>query len=432
MFTPLTFKLIPRAVKRERQLTLPSFYSLDWFAYAKHCEGFDSKENLSFQKMMKDVKKASGTWRGLIKSLIGSADTLELLKNRVDCLNIDTIFKTKIRSVLMWVPSGAGIKKENLSDLVELLSPILTDWLVVPICSDVTSNEEAEKYILNDRIPEALRQGKRGVWILSSGMGARSFSVPHIDLVILAYDKGSEGATVQRMFRALTSEQGKSHAHILSLSIDGNRDEKFSGMILETAVKMQLRNQNSLEQNLREVLRTLCLFDVVKDGKLVQITEDEYAQRYLEASSISRLCYNEGFDFFGDPEVVQLISSITSSTSKKPKLDLAFDLGQSYESKDSVKSLTPKQKKEAVQDFREKLRSIALNIHVLALAAATSDLNEAIEIFKSDSQMNQELEEIFGLDIYGIESLLIKGVFNRQILETSMIVSFNKNNNLIK
>lgn len=431
MFKTLTYKLIPRAIEYERKLTIPKLYRLDWSSYAKYCEGFDSDENPAFQKMMQDPIKSTGIWRGLISSLIGTADNLNLLKERVDLFNIDSIFESRIRSVMMWCPQGAGVTKDNLNQLAEILKPILVDWLIVPINSDVTTNENAERMILDESIPEAKRLGKRGVWILSSGMGARSFSVPDIDLTILAYDKGSVNATIQKMFRALTSGSNKQFGHILSLSIDGNRDEKFADMISDTAIKMQNFNNKSFEENLNEVLRTLNLFDIVKDGKLVQIFADTYCKKMLEVTSISRMCYNQTFDIFGDQEVLNLVSNITTSSRKKIDIPIDLLLGKTKE-KPSFREISSKEKKKVEEDFREKLRSIAENMHVLAVASATSDLNEAISIFKDDRQMNSEFEEIFGIDIYGFELLLNKGVFNQKILQTAMIVSFNENQNLIK
>lgn len=432
MFTPLTYNLIPRAIEYERKLTIPKLYRLDWSSYAKYCEGFNSDENPAFQKMMQDPIKSTGIWKGLISSLIGSGDNLSLIKERVDLFNIDSIFKSRIRSVMMWCPQGSGITKDNLNQLAEILTPILVDWLVVPINSDVTSNEKVEKMIFDELIPEAKRLGKRGVWILSSGMGARSFSVPDIDLTILAYDKGSVNATIQKMFRALTSGGNKQFGHILSLSIDGNRDEKFADIISDTAIKMQNFNNKSFEENLNEVLRTLNFFDIVKDGKLIQIFADTYCQKMLEATSISRMCYNGTFDIFGDQEILNVALQITSSSKKKNQIPVDLLLGKTKEPSSSKKNVSPREKKKVEEDLREKLRSIGKNMHVLSVASATSDLNEAISIYKNDTQMNSEFQEIFGIDIYGFELLLNKGVFNQKILQTAMIVSFNKNQNLIK
>ena len=69
---------------------------------------------------------------------------------------------------------------------------------------------------------------------------------------------------------------------------------------------------------------------------------------------------------------------------------------------------------------------------VLSVASATSDLNEAISVFKNDEQMNSEFLELFGIDIYDFEKLLKKGIYNSKILQTAMIVSFNKYQNSIK
>jgi hypothetical protein len=432
MFTPLSYELIPRATEQEAKLTIPKFYRLDWSAYPKHCEEFDPDENPSFQKMMQDPNKSTGIWKGLIRSLVGSADNAILKKERVDMFNIDSIFKNRIRSVMMWCPQGAGIKKDNLNQLSEVLKSILVDWLVVPINSDVTSNENVERMILDEKLPEAEDSGKRGVWILSSGMGARSFSVPDIDLTILAYDKGLVNTTIQKMFRALTSGKNKQFGHILSLSIDGNRDQKFADMISDTAIKMQNSNNKSFNENLSEVLRTLNFFDIVKDGKLVQIFADTYCEKILEATSISRMCYNQRFDIFADREILDIVSKITPSTKKQNRIPVNLLLGKTKDQSPTTKGNFSKEKKKIEEDFREKLRSIAENMCVLSVASATSDLNEAISVFKNDEQMNSEFLELFGIDIYDFEKLLKKGIYNSKILQTAMIVSFNKYQNSIK
>lgn len=107
-------------------------------------------------------------------------------------------------------------------------------------------------------------------------------------------------------------------------------------------------------------------------------------------------------------------------------------MGKTKEPSFSKKNISSREKKKVEEDLREKLRSIAENMYVLSVASATSDVNEAIYKFKNDEQLNSEFKEIFGIDIYGFELLLNKGVFNQKILQTAMIVSFNKNQNLIK
>ena len=126
-----------------------------------------------------------------------------------------------------------------------------------------------------------------------------SFIIPDINVAILSYDNGDKGATSQKMSRPLTAGPNKKIGHIISLSIDGNRDDKIAPIILETANKIADSEDIDSVDAIRRVMKTMPIFQMQPDGYLYELEPDSYAKEVFATSNSHRLIVNKDrlFDY---------------------------------------------------------------------------------------------------------------------------------------
>lgn len=300
----------PRAVQFEKQLPNIKFYQLDWGKYVPLVDTdiFDQAEVPSFTKAIEDTLRAQGFWRGLAESLVGKAQD-ELAHARADQCALSGFIKDEVNSVMMFVSGSA--KKTEMDKLGVLLSGILTDWDVKVVNGNHTSNAKVEQQV-KQWIDIAKHNGKRGVWLISSAMATRSFSVSNINVVLLAYDAGSQGATIQKISRALTPGGGKSTGHIVSLSLVSGRDDKTDAIILESAKKVAETQEVDLEEALRRVHRTMPIF-TIDDGYSVQLNVSDYLNKVLTLTGCKRVAVNQNAFILNAEDIYEMISKVSKS-----------------------------------------------------------------------------------------------------------------------
>jgi DNA-binding NarL/FixJ family response regulator len=187
---------------------------------------------------------------------------------------------------MMFLPGSTT--NANLQEIKPIAEQALRGFRVVLISgAEDISNATAEKSVKAE-IEQAEKLSQH-VLILSAGMAQRSFSVPEITELYLAYDTGDNGATIQKMSRTLTPHRAGKVGRVISLSFDPNRDDKFDAMMIETAQNYKRNHSISdLKQALRDVLRTVDIFKCQAAGA-VKIEVDEYLEQTLARKSIDRV-----------------------------------------------------------------------------------------------------------------------------------------------
>ncbi len=288
-------------------------YEMDLSAYAaKQDELIDDESMMaSFTKACtpnttKDGLRAPGFWTGFYSAIAGSSWDLEgfALSNAVgstDC-------------VMQFLPGSCT--KIAASYIAEIASAQLGKlYDVFVINGDTTSNAEAEG-MANDAIIAAGKEGRK-VWFISQGMAARSFSVPAIDTVLLTYDGGDLGATLQKLSRALTKGEDNKVGHIVSISIDPNREDKVASMVLDAAAKAAEQNDTDLKDELKRAYATFPLFSVDADGCKVPLSEDAYIERAMSLNASLPLTVNRSNLFTLDFEsALSLADQIVSKKTR--------------------------------------------------------------------------------------------------------------------
>jgi hypothetical protein len=134
------------------------------------------------------------------------------------------------RVAMMFFPDNT--KVNNLIEIGKITQNVLPGWTVVVLNGATVINAgECES-----KVDDILNSTNKHVLIISAKMAQRSFSEELIDELYLAYDKGQDGATIQKMSRALTSNSTDKVARIFSLSFDPNRDDKLDTMVFQAAL----------------------------------------------------------------------------------------------------------------------------------------------------------------------------------------------------
>jgi len=273
-----------RAIQFEKNLAKVKFYRYSWGQFLSHLDKHELKFNPSFTKASKSVAKHQGFWSGLYKSLIGNSPILDAndycLSN---CLEGD-----EVKSVVQFV----SMYNTQMEKLGSIARAILSQFFeVIVVNGNEVKGEYAEQYV-KDAIRSAKMKGKN-VWIIASQMCQRSFSVPDINVVLLTYDNGEMGATVQRMSRALTAGDSEKTGHIISLSIDGNRDDKVTPMIYDVAKQVADHEGIDIVDALKKVMKSTPIFQMGEDGYNIQLDPDDYSREVFSSSSGHRIMIND-------------------------------------------------------------------------------------------------------------------------------------------
>lgn len=272
-----------RAVEFEKNLPQVKFYSYDWKRFLPHLNEHELKYNPSFTKASKNVSKNQGFWFGLYKSLISNSS----IENSNDYSLFNCIEDDTVESVIQFV-SMTNVQMKKLESIAK--STIDQYFDIMIINGDKVKGKDAEEYV-KDALRVAKSKGKN-VWVIASQMCQRSFSIPEINVVLLTYDNGEIGATVQRMSRCLTAGNNEKIGHIISLSIDGNRDDKVTPMIFDAAKQVACHEDIDTVTALRKVMKTLPIFQMGIDGYNIQLNADDYSREVFSSSNSHRIIMN--------------------------------------------------------------------------------------------------------------------------------------------
>ena len=275
-------KQFKRAYGFEKCLAKVRFYRYDWSRFVSLIDGHEMKFLPSFSKASKNVKKNQGFWTGLYKSFMGTSPIMD-----ANDFSLANCIEGTANSVMQFV----SMENKQMHHLESIAKSILGEFYdVYVINGDVIKGEDAEQFV-NDKIRIAEQNGKQ-VWIIASQMCQRSFSIPEINVVLLTYDNGDLGATIQKMSRALTAGDGEKVGHIISISIDGTRDDKISPMILDAARKVADHEDIDIVSALRKVIKTLPIFEMGEDGYNIQLEADDYSKEIFSSSNSHRIMIN--------------------------------------------------------------------------------------------------------------------------------------------
>ena len=402
-------KQCKRAVKFENNLVNVEFYRFDWSRFVPMLIGKNEDLNPSFSKCSVDVLKNTAFWTGLYQTMLGISSDIDL-----NDYSLSNCLRGNSESIIQFVSmSNAQLKK-----LEKVANSVLGQFYdVYAICGDDIEGKDAEQFV-KDKIIVA-KQNNKKVWIIASQMCQRSFSVADINVVLLSYDNGDLGATMQKISRALTNGNREKTGYIISLSIDGNRDDKIAPMIMDAAEQVAEHEGISLPDALRKVMKTFPIFQMDEDGYPVKLLPDEYAKELFSTSKGIRLAVNKESIYLTDldSEAFDILSQldVPSATIKQIR---EFVKGKTYQPREQTKELTKKEKDEMhsfiLKNIVNILDNLAVTLHYQKMIRDRITYSDLIYILNNE----KDSSNMVGVNGNQFSTLVDIGFIQKGILET--------------
>lgn len=366
----------------------------------------------SWSKFAAQPVKAKGFFTNMLQAVFEG-------KGGDDSLNVDyqTGRKAKegIKVAMMFLPGSTT--NDNLKEIKPIAEQALRGFRIVLVsgAEDMT-NATAEREV-REAI-ELAEKANQHVLILSAGMAQRSFSVPQITELYLAYDTGDNGATIQKMSRTLTPHKAGKKGRVISLSFDPNRDDKFDAMMIETAQNYK-KNHNikDLKQALADVLRTVDIFKCQQDGA-VKIEIDDYLEQALARKSIDRVIGKIAPVNELTSEMISALSSGNVDIFRAARKEAAAR-GKTHLNvvkKRSGANKTDASEKE-LKLAREMIVTISQNIDIIRYYGG-SNIEEAFALMDVDGvSIQNDVTKQFGVSYTMIKELVLTNFIDRDLLD---------------
>ena len=264
-------------------------------------------------------------------------------------------------------------KNENIEDLRQVIQKAIPKWTIIVVNGDHTSNKKAKDDV-REKIEWSKKENKDGVLILANTMGSRSFSIPEIQSTIIAYDKGSIDPTVQKVSRCLTpgkmlNGEVKEQGYIVTCSMDSNRDQTLTKLLIEeAAIQSDIAGQ-SLPKITKQLLNNVSILTTDELGNKVELTHDELIEEMSSSDNLKKVAYvlSKPETILNDPELLANFLSITGGKGNKKKLD-----NQLPETKNFISSGKRQSSKKEKTVYQEVMKKIEVLINTSSMISAIS------------------------------------------------------------
>jgi hypothetical protein len=370
----------------------------------------------SWSKFAAQPVKAKGFFTNMLQAVFEG-------KGGDDSLNVDyqTGRKAKegIKVAMMFLPGSTT--NDNLKEIKPIAEQALRGFRIVLVSgAEDMSNATAEREV-REAI-ELAEKANQHVLILSAGMAQRSFSVPQITELYLAYDTGDNGATIQKMSRTLTPHKSGKVGRVVSLSFDPNRDDKFDAMMIETAQNYK-RNHNipDLKQALADVLRTVDIFKCQPNGA-VKIEIDEYLEQALSRKSIDRVIGKIAPVSELTAEEIHALASGNVEVFRSARKEAASrgKTRLNVVKKKSGANKTDASDKE-LKLAREMIVTISQNIDIIKFYGGNT-IEEAFALMDAEGDSIQnDVTAQFGVPYQMVKELVLTNFINRDLLDLKFV-----------
>lgn len=370
----------------------------------------EMKELPSWSKFVAAPIKAKGFFVNVLKSIFeGTGNN--------DELNVDlqTGEVTNRRIAMMFLPENTKTQQPDntLGTICNIAQQALGSYEVVELSGTVTTNKKAQQ-----RVKEIIeKHPNKSILIIASKLAQRSFSIGEIDELYLAYDKGENGSTIQKMSRALTPDAEGKVGKIFSLSFNPNRDDKFDSLLVQTALNQVNRNPDTtdIRRELGNILRTVDIFTCTADGR-IPVTVDTFVEEALSRKSISRVMGNKSDIHLLDADTMKALAegNIEYLTNSRRE---TVRSGKTREAVDITPTdrLPSEPRARDVEDVRKMITTIIENADIIVKGTNQTVIREALKTIEEWNEENT-IEEEFGVS-YGI----IKYLFEENIIKQEWI-----------
>jgi hypothetical protein len=325
--------------------------------------------------------------------------------------------------------------KKKVDAFVKLLKPIANEWDVMALHGGVSNNRDAEEKVKKAHAL-AIRNGKRGVIVCAMKMGARSFSIPTIDTVILAYDNGSAAGTAQKMSRCLTPYSNGliKVGRVLSIAVDPSREDKIDAPILETAAKLAEKNDIDITEALQQVMRTLNVYTMDHEtGERIHVNVDEYLEKVLSVNSLSRVIAKTAnlTTILSDEALLAGILGITAESDGLGDHADAREKGEKFLDKKGKVKKDAVPRDESEKNLLDTMRKIEAAIEALTnntsfIVGMTTESTVGAALIYITDNYAIEFEREFGVDAMFVQTLIERQVISGHLLDVKVAVEFKQ------
>jgi len=330
----------------------------------KYVKELTENDYFSYNKAMSDPNKSKNFWSLFVKGITGNTEN-PAYKN----LNLSVMMDSQFDCGMMFV-SG---KNENIEDLRQVIETAIPEWTIIVVNGDHTSNKKAKDDV-REKIEWSKKENKEGVLILANTMGSRSFSISEIQSTIIAYDKGGIDPTVQKVSRCLTpgkmlNGEVKEYGHIVTCSMDSNRDQTLTKLLIEEAAIQSDIADQSLPKITKQLLNNVSILTTDEYGNKVELTHDELIEEMSSSDNLKKVAYvlSKPETILNDPELLANFLSITGGKGNKKKLD-----NQLPETKNFISSGKRQSSKKEKTVYQEVMKKIEVLINTSSMISAIS------------------------------------------------------------
>jgi len=313
------------------------------------------------------------------------------------------------RIAMMFFPDNT--KVDNLIKIGNITESILNGWSIIVLNGKtvVGGGGDCERVV-----NELIKSTTNNILIISAKMAQRSFSEESISELYLAYDKGQDGATIQKMSRALTSNSPDKIARILSLSFDPNRDDKLDTMVFQAAFnQVDKKGKTDIREELKRVYRSIDIFSCTDDGNAIKLEIDDYVNQSLEKKGISRVMGKKSdLTLLNKVQIKALLDGNVDYLRNEMKERAETGKTKDIVPKTSVNTKVEKPSNNDVEKVREVIISIIEHSDVIMVAAknkGAKNITEALQIFE-ENNWTSIIEEEFGVKYDVMKYLYTTGV----------------------
>ena len=398
--------------KSKASIIKRKFYMLEVDSLKKEVEALDEKVQPSWTKIW---GKPQGN-KAFVTKLFRSLTADEALRQE---LNLSNLTGKSINCFMMLVSA----ENKEMKQIKDIAAEALPEWHVKILNGDYTNNKQAQ-YETTKEINEARIAGKKGVIIVANQMGSRSYSVPEIQATVIAYDRGSVDATVQKVSRCLTP--GKTYAgdkkevgYIFDISFDPNRSENIERLLVDEIVQVGKSEDKDFPTATEFVLSSIDCFKV-RYGTAVEVDESDM------------------FDLLGNNESLLRIADVTVDVNRVVDSGLIDDLAnitasgkQSKKTRDAIKATnkiregeqkdrtpTDAEKRELEKIINNAVRALNMSAtSVRSLARSGNTYRECISNISNEADYAEEFESLFGVSTDVVNEILDQELLNEPILD---------------
>lgn len=374
----------------------------------------DFKELPSWSKFAAHPMKSRGFFSRVLEALFKGQGGFDELN-----VNLQTENWSGTRVAMMFV--SAHNKQMDMIDTIA--SETLDAWRVVTLTGSrkyngkKITNKNCQKIV--EEVVEQAQRDNKSVLVISNNLGQRSFSIPEITELYLAYDNGEMGATLQKMSRTLTPGDINKIGRIFSLSFDPNRDDKFDSMVIETALNIKRRkNMRSLADALRTVLSTVDIFACTKEGS-VALDKDMYLEAALARKAVSRVL---GKTINLSQCSIDIITAIAQGNAdylrnEKQEKTVKGQTRSEKKERDKNSNTIDKTSEKLIAKAREVVVNILENLDIIIDGTDCTQLEDAMNAIRNDEEYQECIEEEFGVSYEVIEYLFDNQIINQEHAE---------------